>query len=91
VTKISRVGLVEQLGDDENVILLEGPEFDAAIIGICERYGQPRIVCYDYEKVIKVLKKQGMTDEEAVEWWDFNIIGAWMGEETPCFLHRLKQ
>ena len=86
-----RDAVTDLLGDDEKVILLEGPEFDQAIVGIVERYGYPRIVCYDYELVIQVLKQQGMTDEEAVEWWDFNIIGAWMGDETPCFLHRIKQ
>ena len=30
--------------------------------------------------------EDGMTEEEAVEYFEFNIIGAWMGEETPCFL-----
>jgi len=88
---MKRDAVIEALGDDENVILLEGPEFDKAIIGIVERYGQPRIVCYDYDKVITVLQTMGLTEEEAVEWWDFNIIGAWMGDETPCFLHRIKR
>lgn len=87
---ITRQRLIEQLADDEKIIFLEGPDFDAALVGIIERYGQPRILCYDYQKVLKVLVKQGMTEEEAVEWWDFNIIGAWMGDETPCFLHRFK-
>lgn len=82
--------LFELLGEDEDdVVLLEGPEFDAAIVGLAERYGQPRIVCYDYDKVLQVLRQQGMSEEEAVEWWDFNIIGAWMGETTPVFLHQL--
>ena len=64
------------------------PEFDAAIVGVIERFGQPRILCYDYTKVLKILCKQGMSAEDAVEWYEFNIIGAWMGDETPCFLHR---
>jgi hypothetical protein len=29
-----------------------------------------------------------MSDEEAVEWFDFNIIGAWVGDGTPCFIVR---
>jgi hypothetical protein len=28
----------------------------------------------------------GMTEEEAVEYFDFNQIGAWVGDRTPCFL-----
>lgn len=85
---MTRADLIERLNDDEELIFLEGPEFDAAIIGTIERFGQPRIVCYDYRKVMRVLVKQGMSHDDAVEWYEFNIIGAWMGEETPCFLHR---
>jgi len=85
---VTRADLIERLNDDEELIFLEGPEFDAAIIGTIERFGQPRIVCYDYRKVMRVLVKQGMSHDDAVEWYEFNIIGAWMGEETPCFLHR---
>ena len=31
-------------------------------------------------------KAIGMTCEEAYEYFNFNIIGAWMGDWTPCFL-----
>ena len=27
-----------------------------------------------------------MTHEEAVEYFDFNIIGAWMGDQTPILM-----
>ena len=27
-----------------------------------------------------------MTYEEAVEYFEFNVIGAWVGEQTPMFL-----
>ena len=59
---------------------------DEAIMGVVHRFGQDAILCYDYEKVISQLVTDGMTDEEASEWFDFNIIGAWGGEGTPCFL-----
>ena len=55
-------------------------------MGVVHRFGQDAILCYDYEKVISQLVTDGMTDEEASEWFDFNIIGAWVGEGTPCFL-----
>ena len=29
-----------------------------------------------------------MTNNEAYEYFHFNILGAWMGEGTPCFLKR---
>lgn len=28
-----------------------------------------------------------MTEEEAFEYLEFNILGAWVGEETPMFVH----
>jgi len=30
--------------------------------------------------------KDGMTYEEAVEYFEYNQMGAWVGERTPCFL-----
>lgn len=86
---MKRQTIVDALNDDDLVIFLEGPEFDAAIVGTIERFGMPTIVCYDYARVLSILVRQGMSYEDAVEWYDFNIIGAWMGEETPCFLHRV--
>ena len=47
-----------------------------------------RAVCvvYDYSKAIEALKKQGMSDVEAVEYFDFNVGGAYVGERTPIFI-----
>jgi hypothetical protein len=44
------------------------------------------VLCYDYDKVIAMHVKEGMTREEAVEYFDFNTIGAWMGDRTPVFI-----
>ncbi len=33
------------------------------------------LLIYDYNKVVKVFEKQGMTVEEAVEWIDYNVMG----------------
>jgi len=85
---MTRAEVREHLTDDETVVFLEGAEFDRAIVGVVERFGQSFIVCYDYEVVLDVLMASGMQREEAVEWFDFNVVGAWMGEMTPCFLHR---
>ena len=60
--------------------------FDDCIAGIVERFGQPSIVCYDKDKVLDQLMEDGMTEEEAMEYFEYNQIGAWMGENTPCFI-----
>lgn len=63
--------------------------FERAFIGISEDYaGHPRAV-YDYGKCLRILMiEQHMTQDEAVEYMDFNVIGAYVGAGTPHFLHR---
>ena len=61
--------------------------YDEAIIGVARRCGQPDLIAYDLEKIIEILvKRDGMSYEEAVEYFEFNIVGAWMGDATPCFI-----
>lgn len=61
--------------------------FDDCIIGVCTRFGQEPLLAYNYEKCIGVLmNRDGMTYEEAVEFFSFNVIGAWVGEGTPVFI-----
>lgn len=62
---------------------------DDALIGVAERYGMPPVAAYDYDKVIASLVADGCSEEEAVEFFDFNIIGAWVGENTPVFVRLL--
>lgn len=67
-----------------DLLLADG--FDDAILGICHSFGKESVVCYDQRKVLDILISQGMTEEEAIEYFDYNIIGAYVGEKTPCFL-----
>ena len=30
------------------------------------------------------------SEEEALEWFDFNTIGAWVGDDTPIFINQHK-
>ena len=68
----------------EDMLIMDG--YDDCIVGVVERFGQPPIVCYDRDKVIKAHMKDGMDYEEAEEFFEFNQIGAWLGESTPCFI-----
>ena len=68
-----------------DALLVDG--FDVAIIGVAHRAGQEPVVSYDRKKVIAVLT-QSMTKEEAEEFFEFNIIGSYMGEYTPVFVDR---
>ena len=69
--------------------LLKADGFDDAIIGVVERIGV-QAICYDQEKVIDILiERDGMDYEEAIEYFEFNIAGAWVGESTPFFLQKM--
>ena len=61
-------------------------QFDDCIIGIVERFGMEPSVCYDRENGLQVLMNSGLTGEEAVEWYEYNTLGGWVGDTTPAFL-----
>ena len=61
---------------------------DGDLIGVCDRFGMEPVAAYDYDRFIGRLMKGGMSEENAAEWFDFNVIGAWMGNGTPVFIWR---
>jgi len=71
--------------EDDAPLKMDG--YDDCIVGMVERFGMTPIICYDKAKVLrKLLRDDGMTQDEAEEFFDFNQLGAWMGNGTPCFL-----
>jgi hypothetical protein len=77
--------------DELNPQCLSADGFDEAVVGIAERCGQPALLVYDRNKCIQILvKRDGMTEEEAVEYFSFNVSGAWVGEHTPIWLDTLE-
>lgn len=79
----------EIAGHNEEALMADG--FEDAIIGVAERCGQPSLVVYDAEKCIQILmERDGMTYEEAQEFFDFNTLGSWVGEHTPLYLYPLR-
>ncbi len=55
--------------------------FDDAIIGVDSRSMK---LIYSQKKIIDILV-QDMTLDDALEYFNFNIEGAYMGEKTPIF------
>jgi hypothetical protein len=68
----------------EEVLIMDG--YDDCILGICERFAQAPIVAYDRAAVIARHMADGMTEDEAEEFLEFNQLGAGMGDGTPCFV-----
>lgn len=73
----------QHLGEDETVLLADGLEH--AFMGIGRQFTHP-VAIYSYKRVIKILMKQKMDREEAEEYFQFNIAGAFVGDQTPIFL-----
>lgn len=63
--------------------------YDDCIIGVASRFGMSDCVAYDRNKIIKKLEQDGMSLEEAEEFFEYNILGAWVGETTPIFIDDL--
>ncbi len=68
---------------DEDFLVADG--FNDAIIGVCE--SSMRLI-YSVSKCLEILEKvEGMSELEALEYFNFNVSGAYVGEKTPiwCF------
>jgi len=73
--------------DYEGMMMLEPRDtYDGCILGVVSRFGQDDVICYDLQAVLRVLQMDGMDGEGAREFFDFNILGAYVGSGTPCFL-----
>lgn len=62
---------------------------DSAIIGYAQRCGEPVVVVYDRKLLVKLFMQGGMEEDEAEEYVDFNIVGAWVGNGTPIVMVNL--
>ena len=78
--------------DHQDRITMANPEaltadgFDDAIIGIAHHQHNVT-VAYDWDKCIQILMDNSeMSYIDALEYFTFNTIGAWVGDNTPVFV-----
>ena len=70
---------------EEEMMTADG--FDDAIMGMCVQFGAEPLVAYDYEKCISILiERDDLTRTEAIDYIQFNVIGAYVGLNTPVFI-----
>lgn len=70
--------------DEDCIITFDG--LDDAFIGVGYRFNKA-IACYNKDAIIAILvDRDGMTIEEANEFFDFNIAGSYLGERTPVIV-----
>ena len=81
---MNRKDIEDLYGDDEpNIPFADG--YDKAIAGVVWDGERTRVV-YETEEILKILMEDGMTYDEASEYFDFNVAGSHMGVYTPLYL-----
>jgi hypothetical protein len=70
---------------DPEAMLMEPREYyDKCIVGTT--YDGSKVI-YDTHLVLQsLMEDQGMTDEEALDWFEYNMLGSYLGEGTPIFM-----
>jgi hypothetical protein len=66
-------------------MILGADGLEEAFIGVAQQFDK-KFAVYDREKVVSIFINQGMTKEEALEYFNFNVVGGWVGESTPAFI-----
>ena len=77
------------MGDESNgLLVMDG--YDDCIVGVVTRLGpqgHETFTVYDKRRVLQRLMAEGMDYTEALEFHEFNQLGAWVGPRTPVFVH----
>lgn len=80
MTKLEQI--LEQYPDED---LEVATGFDEAIIGVSDTFSAPKIV-YSVTKCLEILETEhGMSPQDAMEYFDFNVSGGYIGEKTPIW------
>lgn len=96
IKQMSAEQVYEHLKSEPNALFL--PDCDDALIGIVEVErdgGDLEVACYCYDKLCEHFAKEFSVDNEglddpfdmAMEWVDYNIIGAYVGVFTPVIAY----
>ena len=83
---MSNIEKIHDLFPELEVLQADG--FDDAIIGLEPLSGK---LIYDISKMIDVLLEEGLSHEDAIEYLDFNVLNAYVGENTPLYIHTIEE
>lgn len=77
---------VDEYYPESAILLADG--FEEAFMGIASQFGHA-IAVFDRQKCIEILMRD-MSEDEAHEYFEFNVSGAYVGESTPAFFEKYK-
>ena len=75
--------IIESYPDEK---FLQADGFDDALLGVVTDFNSEPRLAYSKSLCISNLMNQGMTYEEAMEYFDYNVSGAYVGEKTPIWV-----
>lgn len=78
---------VDEVFPDQEILMADG--FEEAFMGISMQFNNP-IALFDYDKCLQILQKDGMSLLDAEEYMSFNVMGGYVGENTPAFFFKFK-
>ena len=80
----------ESVDYTENLVTMNG--YNDCIVGVVSTFNGQQVIAYDIDKVIARLEeKDGMSPIEAIEYFEYNMLGAWVGDHTPIFISMLDE
>ena len=84
------LGEIEDILSEGEALLMEPrDQYDSCLIGVGYRFHDGPLAVYDMDRVLSVLREE-MNEEDAQEWFEYNTLGAWMGNGTPIFVRLFK-
>ena len=77
---------LEEVYHDEEIVVIDG--LDKAFLGFAERYSFTRpIAVYDRDVCIRLItERNGLSNEEAEDFYETDVLGTWFGDQTPIFV-----
>ena len=71
--------------EESDALLADG--FEDALIGITENHHFRDVAVYDYDDAVDILMvRDGMSEEDAIEFMEYNVVSSYVGESTPVFI-----
>jgi hypothetical protein len=83
---MNRDELTENLSElNPEALLADG--FEKALLGYTANYHHTHVAVYSARRCIAILvSRDGMTEDEAEEFFSLNTLGAYVGENGPLFI-----
>lgn len=82
----SKLNQILELYPDDTFTIADG--FDDAIIGVDDNNLK---IVYNIDEVINILIREGMSVDDAIEYYEYNIVGSYVGLNTPSFIRLITE